>query len=118
MITQSQWRKLGAATIAAAALMAVYAVLTSLLRDTVAWIVSFMSDEAAATLELSHSALFLAAYWTIFMLLLLASLYLALIDLRYIRLQYLVEKREIYGRTMGDQAFREALLQHERDEQS
>ncbi|MBI2433825.1 MAG: hypothetical protein HYV26_13240 [Candidatus Hydrogenedentes bacterium] len=61
----------------------------------------------------------LAAYWGVFLLLLLLALYLALVDLRFIRLQYLLGRREIFYDTLGSEEFRQALrkAQEEQREQ-
>ena len=51
----------------------------------------------------------LAVYWGIFLLALLVTLYMVLLDFRYIRLMYLQEEREIFEDTLGDEEFRKAL---------
>ena len=51
----------------------------------------------------------LFVYWGGFLLLLLIALYAALLDLRYIRLQYLLGQREIFQETLGSEEFRATL---------
>lgn len=48
-------------------------------------------------------------YWSLFLLLLIAAMYIVIIDLRYIRLQYKLEQREVYQSTLADEEFRKAL---------
>ena len=49
-------------------------------------------------------------YWGLFTLFLAASLFIVVLDIRYIRLQYLLGQRELLRRTLEDEAFRRALL--------
>lgn len=49
------------------------------------------------------------AYWGIFLLALLSAVYVALLDLRYIRLQYTLGERELYNDTLGAEELRTAL---------
>jgi predicted Holliday junction resolvase-like endonuclease len=50
-----------------------------------------------------------AVYWGFFLLILIAAMYIVLIDIRYIRLQYKLEQREIFQSTLADEEFRKAL---------
>jgi hypothetical protein len=50
-----------------------------------------------------------ALYWGLFLVLLVVALYMVLLDVRYIRLQYLLARREIFQETLGDPTFRSAL---------
>ena len=95
--------------------MALYAVVTNVLRDSVVYLVALSKPEAAE-LETIASPISLIVFWAVFAFLILLALYLALIDLRYIRFQYLAEKREIFGRTVGDEAFRKSLLRKPADD--
>ena len=87
-LNQRAWRTIGAVALLAAAGMAWYG-----------------SEHAVRDV----SVLFMAVYWGIFSVCLLVAMYMALIDLRYIRVQYLMGQRDIYLDTMGDEALREAL---------
>lgn len=55
-------------------------------------------------------------YWGMFFLLLAASLYIVVLDIHFIRLQYVLAKRELYRQTLGDENFRRALIQAQRKE--
>jgi hypothetical protein len=51
----------------------------------------------------------LLAYWGVFLAALLVALYMALIDLRYIRLQYSLGEKELFEETLGSEELRTAL---------
>ena len=55
------------------------------------------------------SPLALLAYWGVFLVALLVALYMALIDLRYIRLQYSLGEKELFEETLGSEELRTAL---------
>jgi len=88
MLTQSGWRKIGATTIVCSALMA--------------W---FGTRPGA----FEESALYLIVYWAIFVVLLLCSLFIAVLDIQYIRMQYAIGKRELFRQTLGSEELRKAL---------
>jgi hypothetical protein len=93
--------------------MAIFAVVTDVLRDTILHAIRlFRVEGASAEMVPEISGVAAAAYWFVFFLVLGAALYCAMLDLRYIRMLYAVEKREIFGRTLGDKEFREALLKN------
>lgn len=51
----------------------------------------------------------LMIYWGIFALLLLTTLYLALLDIRYTLLEFKLGERELFEDTLGDETFRREL---------
>ena len=51
------------------------------------------------------------AYWGLFLVALLVALYMALLDLRYIRMQYSLGEKELFEDTLGSEEFRTALRQ-------
>jgi len=87
-ITQRQWRRVGAGAIFGAAVMAWYG--QYLVQERV----SFVAQ---------------AVYWGVFLLLLLVALYVVLLDIRYIRLQYAIERRDAFLRTLGSEELRKAI---------
>ena len=113
LLTQARWRLLGSLTIGGSLLMAAYAVSTDILRESALYFVSIAYDEARESAD-TQAASGHFVFWGLFVFLILASVYLAMLDMRYIRLQYLLQKREIFGQTLGDSAFRESLLDAER----
>ena len=48
-------------------------------------------------------------YWGVFLITLLVALYMALIDLRYVRLQYSLGEKELFEETVGSEELRSAL---------
>ena len=53
---------------------------------------------------------FCVGYWALFAFLFVISIYFVALDLRYIRLQYTVEKRELFRQTIGNEEFRRDLI--------
>ena len=114
-ITQAQWRVVGAASIVIAAGMAAHSMASGLLRDTVLRTTQRLVPESAEELTAEFPLWWILVYWGIFSGLILLSCYLALIDFRYIRLQYALERRQIFSRTVGDAKFRASLSKKEKD---
>ena len=88
-ITQRGWRTALAGTMTLAGLMAWYG-----------------SDAPA----LQASLRYFVIYWGIFFLLLLISLYLIVLDFRFIHVQYLIARRDLLRETLEDEAFRKVLI--------
>jgi TRAP-type C4-dicarboxylate transport system permease small subunit len=55
------------------------------------------------------SFVYFALYWSAFLFFLLVALYVVLLDMRYIRLQYHLGRQEIFRATLGNEEFRRAL---------
>ncbi|MCH7910580.1 MAG: hypothetical protein IIB38_13315 [Candidatus Hydrogenedentes bacterium] len=115
MLDQKMWRTWGAIAVLGAGGMAWYAVTADILRDTVAHLAT-RSMEEVTEVATQTSLTFCLAYWFVFMLLILASFYAAFLDIRYLRLQYAVGKRELLRDTLDDEEFRKALLNAMDDE--
>lgn len=49
------------------------------------------------------------AYWVVFLIALLIALYMALVDLRYTRMQYSMGEKELFEETLGSEELRTAL---------
>ncbi len=90
MITQHKWRLAGLAILACSAGMAWYGVET--LRDP-------------------HSLMYWLVYWGLFLGLIVAAFYIVLLDIRYIRLQYALGRREAFRSTIGSEEFRRKLIE-------
>jgi len=95
-LTQKGWRWAGAIFLAGAALLA--------------W---FGAEMAGPGTGLR----FMVIYWGLFVLLILLALYMALLDLKYIRLQYRLAERQLFEQTLGNPAFRKALKTAESDKE-
>ena len=48
-------------------------------------------------------------YWLVFFVFLVVAMFCAALDFRYIRLQYLAGKQEIFRQTLGEERFRKSL---------
>lgn len=59
----------------------------------------------------------LAAYWGVWVLLLLVALYCVLLDLRHLKMQFKMEERDLFKETLAEESFRAALLQAQREYQ-
>lgn len=94
-LDQSTRRKVGAISVGLASLMAVYAVAGGVARDSVIHLSRFVSEDAAEQTTASRPGLFCLVYCLIFSLLILISLYMAVLDIRFIRLKFALEKQAI-----------------------
>ncbi len=48
-------------------------------------------------------------YWGFFVVLMIVGGYTVILDIRYIRLQYIIDRREAFRSTLGDERFRKNL---------
>ena len=111
---QRVWRIIGMASLALAGIMSFHAASSGFLGQTIRHVIRFFNEDSAVRAP-SSSGLVHFIYWSIFLLLILTALYMAIIDMRYIRLQYIAEKQGIFGRTLGNKEFRKTLLQKDED---
>ena len=88
-LTQKGWRTVGSVTLGGAAIMAWFGASETFTQGA---IVRFV------------------VYWGLFLLLLVVTLYVVLLDLRYIRLQYVASERELLRQTLADESFRRELI--------
>jgi len=101
LLDQSTWRKVGAISVALAALMAIYAVAGGVLRDSVIHLARLASEGSVERKSVGKPGLFCLVYWLVFSLLILISLYMAALDLRFIRLQYVLEKQALIRESLS-----------------
>lgn len=99
---RSWWRKLGLAAITLAAVMAIVSVPTGILHDTVVHAVRVSGGELPKDVSFSTPAVVCAAYWFIWIAALLAALFMAILDVRHIRLEYTLEKQALLRESLGD----------------
>lgn len=92
MIKQKHWRVAGGVGLAICSAMAVY---------------------GAKSEGLRRSPTLFLAYWCIFLVIFLFTIWMAIIDIRYIRMEYALGKKEIFKQTLGEEGFREALRKME-----
>ena len=69
----------------------------------------FMAWYGADFFDPPRSPAFLAGYWGMFVLLLIVAMYMVVLDMRYIRLEYQLGRRDIYHETLGDEGLRKTL---------
>lgn len=95
MKAQRAWRIAGAACLVLCALMAWHGV---------------------ALIRAHTSALFLIVYWGAFLVFLIVVFAMALLDMRYTRVQYALEQRRIFHETIGHPTFRHALRSAQKEQ--
>lgn len=100
---QSRWRRAGTIAIALAGVLALGSVWSSILRDTAIHTVSIFSVELPDGVAAQTPILVCAVYWLVFLVALVVALYMAVLDIRYIRLQYALEQRQLYQSSLGDE---------------
>jgi len=67
---------------------------------------AFASPQVAI---LKASPVAFSLYWIVFCVVFFLAIAMALLDLRYIRMEYAMAKREIFRETLGDEEFRRSL---------
>ena len=116
MVNQRGWRRGGVVVLVAAGLMAWYAADSGVLRDTALHLSGLLSDK---TLETPSASLgFVLGYWGIFAAVILVALYLALIDVRFIRLRHALERRELVREASAESPAESASASKSNDEES
>lgn len=88
--------------------MAIYAAMTDLMRDTLIFILRPFS-EPTDELNPAYALWFCVAYWTIFGACLFVTLYIAVLDIRYIRMQFAMEKKALVKQSWENEDFRKIL---------
>lgn len=116
MVNQSTWRAAGVVVLICAGLMAWYASNTGLLRDTALHGAALFSDRSLDEPEASLG--FVLFYWGLFAAVILAALYLALIDIRFVRLRHAIERRELLRETLDEAPAENPTTARPRDEES
>jgi len=101
---QSRWRLAGALSLAAAALLAAGSLWSGILHDTVVHMVRLSARETPTDVSTTHGLVLCMLYWALFFATLFVALFLAVLDMRYIRLQYAIEKQQIFLQSLGDES--------------
>ena len=108
MLAQRTWRRTGVASLALSALLAWYALSGGILRSTIYHLTVLFSSTTPDLAEI-RSGWVCLAFWILFLLATLVSLYMAMLDFRFIRIQYHAAKRNLFHETLGDESFRKEL---------
>lgn len=95
LINQRNWRRVGAIAIGAASMFAVYAVFGGVLRDSVIHTVRIFGGEVPDTAVAARPVWVCALYWGVFAGSILTALWMAALDVRFIRLRYAVERQRL-----------------------
>lgn len=115
MNAQKYWRRIASGTLIMISAMAIYAVTTKVLRDTFIFFADTVGKNINS-LTPQHSFLFCFIYWTIFAILLFTTFYIAVLDMRYIRMQFSMNKQALIKEAWEDEDFRKLLKNvHEED---
>jgi nitrate/nitrite transporter NarK len=101
MIEQSQWRKWGMVCLGVSSAMAVFSIPSEILRHTIYKVLAPFNDKVEVPSD-AASWWLIVPYWLVFSAVIVVALYLAFLDIRYIRLQFAVEKRKLFEETMRD----------------
>jgi membrane protein implicated in regulation of membrane protease activity len=64
---------------------------------------------------MTETPLVFIAYWGAFVFCVVMAIVLVFVDLRFVRLHYVLAKRELYRQTLGDEEFRKALIEAQKD---
>jgi len=106
----------GAWAVGLATLLAIGSVPTGVLRSTVIHGTRLFYDDVPDTVVPNAPLLLCIAYWAVFAAAFGASLYFAVLDIRYIRLQYALEKRRLFEQSLAlDRAERERAARENED---
>ena len=109
-LNQAVWRRWGLGALLAAASLAIYAALGSVLKDTAIHVARAVAEPTDADLSVpNHGFIFLAGYWSCFAFAILLAMYCAVLDIRFIRLQYTIAKRALVHENFQDRAVQEVL---------
>lgn len=107
-LKQKHWRWVGAICLLVAGAMTVYATNTNILRDSMIS-VALIFFEGTSDPSPAYPLLVYILYWGIFLLCIVVAVYMVVLDLRYIRLEYVLEKRSIMKEAWEDEDFRKAI---------
>lgn len=105
---QRTWRRIASICLLLSATMAVYAVASSMLRDTLLHVAQTASSEPLDMVP-QIPVWVCILFWVVLAVLLLMTTYIAMLDMRFIRLQYAVEKRALLHESWDNDEFREML---------
>lgn len=95
---------MGLLSILGATLMAIYAGTSGLLRDTVIHGARLFSGDDLDLPEAESNLWLCLVYWAFFGCTILVALYMALLDIRYIRLEYALARQRLFQDSLSAQA--------------
>lgn len=113
VLSRSSWRRLGTLSLLTAGGLAVFAAAGGILRDSVIHAAVLFGNTDADLPEPGFNGYFVIAYWLAFGLAVLVALYCALLDIKFIRLEYAAAKRALLHETFDT---REPAPPNDRDQ--
>ena len=109
-LNQAVWRRWGLGALLAAASLAIYAALGSVLEDTAIHVARAVVEPTDTDPSVPiHGLFFLAVYWSCFAFTILLAMYCAVLDIRFIRLQYTIARRALVHENFQDRAVQDVL---------
>lgn len=108
MIEQKSWRSIASVCLLLSGSMAIYAVVSDVLRDSLVHLVQLLSNPEN---ELGTSTPLWACFvfWCVFALLVTLTVYIALLDFKYIRLKFALERRKLMEQTVENEEMQDLL---------
>lgn len=117
-LQQKHWRWAGAVCLLVALALAAIAVTTPILRDSMI-AVALLFFDGTSDITPAYPLFAYIVYWGIFTLSILLAIYMVMLDVRYIRLDYAVTKRAIMKESWEHEDFRKATqAAHEKNRNS
>ncbi len=101
MLKQTHWRAMGVAFLLGSGVLTAISVTTPILRNTLIWLMSFTNEEAAERAEMLSPWGYLV-FWSLFAGCVMGALYMAMLDIRFIRLEYALAKRDLMREAMEE----------------
>jgi len=101
LLKQAHWRGMGVAFLLGSGVLAAISVTTPILRNTLIWLVSFTNEEAVERAEMLSPWGYLI-FWGLFAGCVAGALYMAMLDIRFIRLEYALAKRDLMREAMEE----------------
>jgi hypothetical protein len=106
MIEQRAWRKVATTTLILSAVMATYAVSSDMAHDSIIHFASLASQHGSSLTPLWACLIF----WAIFSALMFTTLFIALLDFRYIRMTHAMEKRALLQKAIENEPELQKIL--------
>lgn len=101
VLSRSAWRRLGTLSLLTAGGLAVFAAVGGILRDSVIHAAVLFGNTDTDLPEPGFNGYFVVTYWLAFGLAVLIALYCALLDIKFIRLEYAAAKRALLQETFS-----------------
>ena len=117
-VQQKHWRWIGVVCLLIAAALAFASVSTNILRDSIVS-VALIFWEGTSDPSPAFPITVYILYWGLFGLSIFLAFYMVMLDLRYIRLEYTLEKRALMKESLEDEEIRKLMqLVHEKSRES